>query len=604
MSAAIAGLIDRARSLALAILSVLAVTVPGALAEPRHGIAMHGEPELPAEFTAFPWVNPEAPQGGAYREALTGTFDSTNPFIVRGKSAAGVRTYVFESLMARNRSEPFSLYGLLAETIDVSPDRRQVTFRLRPEARFSDGTSVTAADVRFSLEILRDHGRPNYRSYYEKVERIETPDARTVTLLLGAADRELVLVIGLMPVLPEHVFAGRDFEASTLDPLIGSGPYRFKEIKAGERVVYERNPDWWGRGLAVNRGLWNFDEVRFDYYLDGNAALEAFRRGLVDIRAEGDPARWAGDYNFPAAADGAVVLETIPSGLPRPASAFAMNTRRPVLANAGVREALILAFDFEWANTNLFHGLMQRTQGYFAGSPLSFAGHPASARERRMLADAHASLPETILDGSWRLPVSDGRGRDRANLRKAVAILAEQGYRLAGGVMRDSKSGRPLSFELLVQTREQERVALHYQRSLRSIGIELAVRQVDPAQFQRRLDVYDYDLVPVSWSNSLSPGNEQAYYWGSVGRETPGTRNYAGVADPAIDHIVAELVKCSDRETFEDAARALDRLLVAGNYAILLYAAPGQWIARWTRIGRPVRPSLYGFDPEASWANH
>jgi peptide/nickel transport system substrate-binding protein len=268
-----------------------------------------------------------------------------------------------------------------------------------------------------------------------------------------------------------------------------------------------------------------------------------------------------------------------------------------------VREALILAFDFEWANTNLFHGLMQRTQGYFAGSPLSFVGHSASARERRMLADAHASLPGAILDGSWRLPISDGRGRDRANLRKAVALLAEQGYRLAGGVMRDSKTGRPLSLELLVQTREQERVALHYQRSLRSIGIELAVRQVDPAQFQRRLDVYDYDLVPVSWSNSLSPGNEQAYYWGSVGRETPGTRNYAGVADPAIDHIIAELVKCSDRETFEDAARALDRLLVAGNYAILLYAAPGQWIARWSRIGRPARTSLYGFDPEASWAN-
>jgi peptide/nickel transport system substrate-binding protein len=349
--------------------------------------------------------------------------------------------------------------------------------------------------------------------------------------------------------------------------------------------------------------LWNFEEVRFDYYLDGHAALEAFKRGLVDIRAEGDPARWAGDYDFPAAAGGKVALETVPAGLPRPASAIAINTRRPVLANPRVREALILAFDFEWANSNLFRGLMQRTQGYFAGSPLSFVGHPASTRERQMLAAAQAALPEAILDGSWRLPVSDGRGRDRANLRKAVRILAEQGFRLERGVMKAVRTGRPLALELLVQTREQERLALHYQRSLRSIGIELAVRQVDPAQFQRRLDVYDYDLVPVTWSNSLSPGNEQAFYWGSVGRETPGTRNYAGVADPAVDHMIAEIVKTTDRETFEDAVRALDRLLVAGNYAILLYAPPGQWIARWTRIARPTKPSLYGFDPEASWAS-
>ena len=464
MSGAIAVPIDGLCRLLLALLTAIALAVPAAFAEPRHGIAMHGEPELPADFTSFPWVNPDAPQGGIYREALTGTFDSTNPFIVRGKSVAGVRTYVFESLLARNRSEPFSLYGLLAATIDVAADRRKVTFRLRPEARFSDGTPVTAADIRFSLQILRDHGRPNYRTYYDKVERVDTPDARTVTFFLGEADRELVLVLGLMPVLPEHFFAGRNFEASTLDPLVGSGPYRFKEIKAGERVVYERNPNWWGRGLAVDRGLWNFDEVRFDYFLDGNAALEAFKRGLVDLRAEGDPARWAGDYDFPAAANGQVVLETVPSGMPRPASAIAMNTRRPVLANAAVREALILAFDFEWANTNLFHGLMQRTQGYFAGSPLSFAGHPASARERQMLADAHARLPEAILDGSWRLPVSDGRGRDRANLQKAMAVLAGQGYRIAGGVMRDAKTGRQLALELLVQTREQERIGLHYQR--------------------------------------------------------------------------------------------------------------------------------------------
>ena len=287
---------------------------------------------------------------------------------------------------------------------------------------------------------------------------------RTVSFFLDEADRELVLVLGLMPILPEHFFAGRDFEASTLDPLIGSGPYRFQEIKPGERVIYRRDPHWWGRGLAVNRGLWNFDEVRFDYF-DGYAALEAFKRGLVDIRAEGDPARWAGDYEFPGAAGGKVARDIVTSGLPRPAAAIAINTRRPLLANPRICEALILAFDFEWANSNLFHGLMQRTQGYFAGSPLSFVGHPASAREQRMLAKAHATLPGAILDGSWRLPVSDGRGRDRANLRRAVEILAEQGFRLEGG-HEGGEDGRPLVLELLVQTREQERLALHYQRSL------------------------------------------------------------------------------------------------------------------------------------------
>jgi peptide/nickel transport system substrate-binding protein len=592
-----------ARSLALALgLGLVAGLLSGnAAAEPVHGIAMHGEPQLPQDASHFPYVNPDAPQGGVLRQAVTGSFDSLNPFIIRGQAVGAVRTYVFESLMSRNKAEPFSLYGLIAKSIDVAPDRSRVTFHLDPRASFSDRTPVTAADVMFSLETLRDHGRPNHRTYYSKVDRIEAPDDHTVTFHLPEGDRELVLILGLMPILPRHAFETREFEATTLEPLVGSGPYTVAEVRPGERIVFRKDPGYWGRDLPASRGLWNFDEIRLDYYRDDQAAFEAFKKGLADMRTETDPTRWSRGYDFPAVTRGDVVLETIPDALPAPVFAFVFNTRRALFADPRVREAMIHAFNFEWANENLFHDLFQRTQGYFDGSELSSLGNPASARERDLLDKVGADLPEDILEGSYRLPVGDRSGRDRDNLRRAGELMAQAGWTPRNGVLTHQDTGQPFAFELLVQTREQERIGLHYKRLLGAIGVSVSLRQVDSSQFQRRLLSYDFDMVPVSWDNSLSPGNEQVFYWGSFGRTAEGTRNYMGAEDPAIDAVIEAMLEAEERDDFVAAVRALDRLLIAGRYIVPLYHAPGQWLARWSHIARASETSLYGFEPTAAW---
>jgi peptide/nickel transport system substrate-binding protein len=572
-----------------------------ALGEPRHGIAMHGEPALPPDFPHLPYVNPDARKGGALRHAVTGSFDSTNPFIVKGLAANGVRTFVFESLLARNWGEPFSLYGLLAQSIEVGANFSPITFKLRENAHFSDGNPVTSADVVFSLKLLRDHGRPNFKNYYAKVTKAETPDATTIVYHQSGADRELPLILGLMPVLPRHAWQGRDFEATTLEPLVGSGPYYMAKVTPGERIVYRRNAGYWGGDLAIAKGLWNFDEVRIDYYRDNNAAFEAFKKGLADIRIENDPSRWSSGYDFPAVRNGSVIREKFEQRSPAAASGFAFNTRRIIFSDRRVREALILAFDFEWANKNLFSGLYQRTQGYYSGSELSYAGRPASETELALLGEASSVIAPSILDGTYRAPVSDASGRDRNNLKRALALLADAGWELRDTVLVDRKTGRPFSFTLSIATRDQEKIALHYQRTLRQIGISMHVRIVDPAQYQRIQQGYDYDMIPVIWYNSLSPGNEQSFYFGSRGRTVDGTRNYPGIADPAVDRMIEALLKAGSRDDFVAAVRALDRLLVNGHYIVPFYNAGGQWVARWQHIGRPDRQPLPGFEPTTAW---
>jgi peptide/nickel transport system substrate-binding protein len=591
----------KARELFLAINFALLLAIAPAHAALKHGIAMHGEPVLPAGFHNLPYANPNAPQSGSLKLATTGSFDSTNPFIVMGQAVTGVRTYTFESLLGRNWDEPFSLYGLLAETIDVSDDYSIINFKLRPEARFSDGQPVTAGDVVFSLEILRDHGRPNFKNSYSKVKRIETPDSQTVIYHQDAGDRELPLILGLMPVLPKHAWDGKDFEKTTLTALIGSGPYRMEAIRPGEGIVYRRNPDYWGNALPINKGLWNFDEVRIDYYRDNNATFEAFKKGLSDIRVETDPIRWSTGYNFPAVTKGDVILEKHEQRSPAPTSGFAMNTRRGLFADRRARDAIIHAFDFEWANKYLFHDLFRRTHGYYSGSELSSAAIPASDKELALLGDAKRDIDPAILDGTYRLPVSDGSGHDRGNLRKALALLTEAGWELKGTKLVKRDTREPFAFTLSVQNKQQEKIALHLQRSLRQIGVDMTVRTVDSAQFQRMQQTYDYDMVPVTWYNSLSPGNEQAFYYGSAGRTVEGTRNYPGIADPNVDRIIDELLKATTREDFVAAVRALDRLLVNGRFIVPLYDAAGQWVARWKHIGRPDHQPLPGFEPTTTW---
>lgn len=580
--------------------AVLASTT--AFAEPKHGIAMHGEPALPADFKHLPYAKPDAPKGGQLRQAITGSFDSVNPFIVKGSAANGIRSYVFESLMGRNWAEPFSLYGLLAESIEVSDDRQSFTFRLRPEAKFSDGTPVTAADVVFTLETLRDKGRPNFKNSYSKITKIETPDERTIRFTQESGDRELPLIIGVMPILSKAFWEGKDFAATTLDPILGSGPYVIQSVKAGETITYAKDPDYWGKDLPLQTGLWNFDEVRFDYYRDANAAFEAFKSGLADVRVENDPVRWNTGYDFPAVKEGKITLEKIEQKTPAPASGFVFNTRRKLFEDPRVREALIMAFDFEWANANLFANSYRRTYGFFAGSELSSEGKPVDERERAVLGEAANRLRADFIDGSYRLPVSDGSGRDRKVLRQAVDLLGQAGWTVTGKGLTNA-AGEPFAFTITVQNRDQEKIALHYQRTLKAIGINAEVRIVDSAQFSALQTSYEYDMIPATWFNSLSPGNEQMLYFGSNGRTVEGTRNYPGIADPAVDAAIKAMLDAKSREDFVAAVRAEDRLLMSGFYIVPLYDAGGQWVARWNYIGRPDSQPLAGFEGTTLWRN-
>ena len=594
-----------ARVLAWALAGVLLLAAAwpvAAPAEPRHAIAMHGEPALGPDFKAFPYVNADAPKGGMLVQGALGTFDSLNPLIVKGVPAISLRGYVVESLLARGYDEPFTLYGLLAETVETDAARSFVTFRLNPRARFSDGTAVTAEDVIFSWQLLRDHGRPNFRTYYVKVAKAEALDARTVRFdLTGSDDRELPLILGLMPVLPKHATDEATFEETTLKPLIGSGPYTIAEVDVGHRVTLRRNPDYWGRDLAVNRGLWNFDTLRFDYYRDINAQLEAFKRGLFDVRVETDPARWQTDYDFPAVRQHRVVKDALPTGLPKGTYAFVFNTRRAVFADVRVREAISLLFDFEWINKNFYYGQYRRSGSFFADSELSAYRRPPDARERALIAPFPDSVRPDILEGTWTLPVSDASGRDRTILRRALALFAAAGYQLEGTELRERATGRRLEFEILVTNRDQERVALAFGQSLKLAGIAPRIRMVDAVQYDQRRITFDYDMIQYRWEQSLSPGNEQAFYWGSEAADQQGTRNYMGVRSKAIDAMIAAMLKATERDDFVAAVRSLDRMLMSGFYVVPLFYLPEQWVARWAYIRRPERTSLSGYVPEAWW---
>lgn len=572
------------------------------LAEPRHGIAMHGAPAYAPDFAHFTYADPAAPKGGTVTLGVLGSFDSTNPLIISGIAAAGLRGHVYESLMARALDEPFSLYGLIAETIETPEDRSWVTFTLNPNAQFSDGKQITVDDVVFSLELLRDHGRPNHRHYYSKVTSIERPHDNAVKFILKPdGDREMPLILGLMPILPKHLNDPETFEKTSLAAPVGSGPYVVEDVDPGARITYRRNPDYWGKDLAPNAGRHNFDVIRYDYYRDANAAFEAFKKGLIDMRGEGDPTRWATGYDFPAINDGRIVKEEFRTGLPSGMSAFVFNTRRERFADPRVRRALLHMFDFEWANKSLFHDLYKRTRSFYDNSELGSAERPADQAERDLLGKfPDAVLPE-ILDGTFTLPMSDGTGRNRKNRRIALRLLKEAGYVIEDGKLVNAETKQPFTFEFMTSSAEQERLVLHFARSLERIGIEVSVRQVDSSQLQRRRQTYDFDMMQYYWFSSLSPGNEQTFYWGAAGRDREGTRNYMGASAPAIDGMITALLAARDRPEFVSAVRALDRVLVSGFYVVPLYHSPTQWTARWTRLQHPEATSLYGYQLDTWW---
>ena len=573
---------------------------PAAAAVTAPAIAMRGLPDLAAGFASLPYANPEAPKGGRLTLSQLGTFDSLNPFIVKGSAPGFVRNYVVEPLMARSFDEPFTLYPLLAQSVTTDAERSFVEFTLDPRARFSNGAPVTADDVLFSFALLRDMGRPNHRLYYGKVAKAEARNIHTVRFTFTEPDRELALIMGLMPVLARGSVDPTRFEETSLAPLIGSGPYTIGPVEAGAAVTLVRDPRYWGRDLPFNRGLYNFDELRFVYFRDANSEFEAFKKGLIDARFESDPTRWETGYDFPAVRAGEVVKEVIPTGTPKPYSALVFNTRRPLFAEIRVRRALIELFDFEWLDRNFYHGLYQRTASFFQGSELSALGHGADAREREILAPYPDAVVPDVLAGTYRPPVSDGTGRDRERLRAALALLGEAGWHLKQGALVNGE-GTPFAFEIMVATRDQERLALAYAAQLKRAGIAARVRFVDAVQFDARRNAYDFDMVPFIWGQSLSPGNEQAFYFGSAAADTPGTRNYMGAKNPAVDAAIAALLAAHDEGDYISAARALDRALISGAYGVPLFHTPGQWLARWTRIARPERASLYGTLPETWW---
>jgi peptide/nickel transport system substrate-binding protein len=585
------------------IMAIAALLGMPALAAPSHGIAMHGEPALPPDFAHLPHAEPTAPTGGTFSFGAIGGFDSLNPFILRGRAPGEIRAHTVESLMGRNWDEPFALYGLLAESVETSVDRRTVTFTLRPEARFADGTPVTVDDVLWSMETLAAVGRPNFRAIWAKVETVERPGPRQVRFTFNAPDREAPMILGLVPVLSRAQFEGRDLGAPTLEPIMGSGPYTVAAFEAGRFLELRRNADYWGRDLPFNAGLHRFDTIRVEYFRDGNALFDALKAGQISLFREGDPQRWENDYDFPAIAEGRLVRAEIPHGRPTGMHGFVFNTRNPLFADLRVRQALGLAFNADWINEALFGGGLARIDSYFANSPLAFRG-AAEGRERSILEAFAADLPPGTLEAPAPAVQGDSDPRNRRGLRAAARLLEAAGWSLQGTTLRNA-AGEAFTFEILLGSSADERVAGIFRDGLATLGIEARVRTIDSAQYQERLTDYQFDMIVNRWGLSLSPGNEQRLYWGSAGRTEPGTRNYMGVASPAVDTAIDALLGAESLEDFEAAARALDRVLTAGHYVIPFWFSPVSRIVHDARLRYPARLPLYGdwigWAPEVWW---
>lgn len=565
---------------------------------------MHGDPREQPDFQNFSYANPEAPKGGRARFAKQGSYDSLNPFIVKGVSGDGVREYVYETLMARAYDEPFTLYGLIAETVETPPDRSWVEFTLNPKAKFSDGTPISVDDVIFSHTVLKDRGRPNHRSYYSKVAKVEKTGDRSVRFTFdNSGDREMPLIMGLMPILPSHALTPESFELTTLDPPLGSGPYIVDEVDPGKSLTFKRDPEYWGRDLPVNRGRYNFDEIRVDYFRDASSMFEAFKSGLVDLRDELSPNVWAQGYDFPALRQGKVVKEALPIETPAGMSALVFNTRRPIFADPRVRQALIRLFDYTWIDRTLYHDLFAYSQSYFARSELSSHGRPADATERALLAPFPDAVKPEIMDGTFSFTASEGAGQNREGRVAALKLLNEAGYVLRDGTLVNAQTGEPFTFEILARTRSQERLLLTYADALKKIGIDVSIRQVDSAQYERRKQTFDFDMIPNYWGASLSPGNEQSFRWGSAAAKTEGSFNIAGVESEAVDAMIAAMLEAQTREDFVSAVRALDRVLLSGDYVVPLFYLPDQWVAYWTRLKRPDETPLYGYQIDTWWSD-
>ncbi|EPY02906.1 extracellular solute-binding protein [Magnetospirillum fulvum] len=551
-------------------------------------------------FSQFDYVNPNAPKGGEIRLAETGGWDTLNPFTVKGEAAGG-SDLPFETLMIESADEPFSEYGLLAESIEFPADRSWVAFTLRPKARWHDGKPITADDVVFSFDILKTKGHPRYRFYYAAVDKVEKVGERKVRFTFKPGDnRELPLILGQLPVLPKHYWKGRDFAATTLEPPLGSGPYKAGPFETGRTVTWVRVKDYWGADLPVRRGQYNFDRIRYDSYRDTTVALEAFKAGEYDWRLEMEAKKWATGYqDWSGLKDGRGLKEAFPNQRPAGMQAYVYNLRRPLFQDAKVREALAYAFDFEWTNKTLFYGQYKRTTSFFANSDMAATGLPGP-KELEVLEPLRDKVPPQVFTSVYKPPETEGDGNIRANLRAAMRLLEEAGWTVQNGKL--VKDGRPFVFEILLVQPVWERIALPFARNLERLGIEANVRVVDTAQYKNRVDQYDYDMVVQVWGQSQSPGNEQASFWGSAAADAVGGQNLAGIKNPAIDALVAALIAAPDRETLVARARALDRVLLWNHYVIPQWHLGVDRVAWWDKFGRPAITPASGVRPMAWWA--
>ncbi|RUW95488.1 ABC transporter substrate-binding protein, partial [Mesorhizobium sp. M8A.F.Ca.ET.059.01.1.1] len=568
-------------------LSFFTLSSPPALSEPKYAIAMQGEPVLPPDYTHFSYVNPNAPKGGSITYCVVGSFDNLNPFILKSlrTTARGMMdtifgNLVFEPLMQRSADEAFTLYGLLADTADMDAERRSIEFHLNPNAKWSDGQPVTPEDVLFTYDAYTQKGRPPYSDRMARIAKLEKTGDHSVRFTFNdKADREFPLIIALTPIIPKHAFDIDTFDKTTLKPLIGSGPYRIAQVTPGQRIVFKRNPDYWGKDVPAKRGFDNYDQITIEYFLNANAKLEAFKKGLCAIDDDGDPVKRERDLDFPAFHRGDVISETFDTGIPPVVTGFLFNTRLPKFSNPVVRRALGMLYDFEWANKNLFGGKYTRTMSYWQNSELSALGHPADDREKALLAPYPGRVPADVMDGTWKPPVTDGSGQDRKVLKTAFDLLKSIGYHVNSGTMLDP-DGKPFGFEILTASQDEERLAGIYQRTLEKIGINVSIRSLDGDQIQSRKQRFDFEVLIGSsgFNNSLSPGIEQIGRWSSAAARTEGSFNLAGVADPAIDAAIDAMLRARSKEDYVAAVRVLDRLLISGNYLVPMQYNTQQWL--------------------------
>ena len=586
--------------MALLVATIGPVTVAAAA---EHALTLHGSPKYGPDFEHLDYVNPDAPKGGTLKLAnvSAATFDSLHPFILRGTAAEGIGL-VYDTLTEGTLDEPFTEYGLIARAIEVAPDNSHVRFYLREAARFHDGEPVTADDVAWTFRRLRDEGHPQYRAYYRDVERVEVEGPRQVVFHFATRDNaELPLILGQLPVLPAHYWEGRDFAATTLEPPLGSGPYRVVEVEQGRRVVYERVEDYWAADLPIKRGRHNIDRISYDYYRDGTVALQALKAGEYHLRQENVARNWATAYDTPAVEAGDLRLAEIPHDRPAGMQGFFFNTRREIFSDPKVREALSYAFDFEWTNENLFYGAYRRTRSYFENSELAATGLPSEA-ELAVLEPWRDQLPARVFNEAYQPPSTAETSR-RANLRRALALLNEAGWQVESGQLVHSQSGRPMRFEILLVSPSFERVVLPFKRNLERLGAAVSVRTVDPTQYQNRMESFDFDMTVHVAPQSLSPGNEQRDFWSCEAASVEGSRNVAGVCDPVVDSLVEAVIDAPDRQALIHRVRALDRVLQFGFYAIPNWYIDRFRVAYWDRFGRPAENPPYGLALDTWWVD-